>query len=110
MQFQSANEHRRCETVAGIMAKLSEINRNCEDNLLPDLHKQAFYLKNRKRMQHDGGRAWIKDGQLHEAVTDANYRIERGQPLVERLRGTGRDILERRLGMLLQSSNTIKRL
>ncbi len=34
---------------------------------LPDLHKQAHMFKNSKRFQHDGGRAWIKDSQLHEA-------------------------------------------
>lgn len=34
---------------------------------LPPLHEQAFKYKNTKRLQHDGGRAWIKDSQLHEA-------------------------------------------
>jgi hypothetical protein len=34
---------------------------------LPDLHKQAFKYKNKKRLQHDGGRAWIKDSQLFES-------------------------------------------
>lgn len=43
---------------------------------LPDLHKQAFMFKNRKRLQHDGGRAWIKDSQLHEARKDGNYHLE----------------------------------
>lgn len=43
---------------------------------LPDLHKQAFMFKNTKRFQHDGGRAWIKDSQLHEARKDANGRLE----------------------------------
>ncbi|MDZ7717117.1 MAG: hypothetical protein U5J95_12990 [Balneolaceae bacterium] len=43
---------------------------------LPDLHKQAFTYKNTKRLQHDGGRAWIKDSQLHEARKDANGKLE----------------------------------
>lgn len=42
---------------------------------LPDLHKQAFMFKNTKRFQHDGGRAWIKDSQLHEARKDANGKL-----------------------------------
>lgn len=43
---------------------------------LPDLHKQAFNYKNSKKLQHDGGRAWIKDSQLFEARKDANGRID----------------------------------
>ncbi|MFU8812005.1 MAG: hypothetical protein ACNA78_03500 [Balneolaceae bacterium] len=39
---------------------------------LPDLHKQAFNYKNSKKLQHDGGRAWIKDSQLYEARKDGN--------------------------------------
>lgn len=42
---------------------------------LPDLHKQAFMFKNTKRLQYDGGRAWIKDSQLHEARRDANGKL-----------------------------------
>lgn len=42
---------------------------------LPSLHEQAFKFKNTKRLQHDGGRAWIKDSQLHEARKDANGRF-----------------------------------
>ncbi len=42
---------------------------------LPSLHKQAFKYKNTKRLQHDGGRAWIKDSQLHEARKDANGKF-----------------------------------
>lgn len=42
---------------------------------LPTLHKQAFAYKNTKRFQHDGGRAWIKDSQLHEARKDANGKL-----------------------------------
>lgn len=32
-------------------------------------------FKNTKRLQHDGGRAWIKDSQLHEARKGANGRL-----------------------------------
>lgn len=42
---------------------------------LPDLHKQAFTYKNTKKLQHDGGRAWIKDSQLYESRRDANGRL-----------------------------------
>lgn len=42
---------------------------------LPDLHRQAFIYKNSKKLQHDGGRAWIKDSQLHEARKDANGKL-----------------------------------
>jgi hypothetical protein len=77
---------------------------------LPDLHQQAFLIKNRKRLQHDGGRAWIKDGQLHEAVKGGNYRIERGLPLSERLKGTGRELLERRAGQLISRTNSYRKL
>ena len=45
------------------------------DKKLPDLHEQAFMFKNTKRFQHDGGRAWIKDSQLHEARKDANGKL-----------------------------------
>lgn len=47
---------------------------------LPDLHKQAFMFKNTKRFQHDGGRAWIKDSQLHEARKGANGRLKTIHP------------------------------
>jgi len=43
---------------------------------LPDIHKQAFKYKNRKRLQHDGGRAWIKDSQLFESRKGANGHLE----------------------------------
>ncbi|MGM0546777.1 MAG: hypothetical protein ACQEST_08645 [Bacteroidota bacterium] len=46
------------------------------DKKLPDLHEQAFMFKNSKRFQYDGGRAWIKDSQLHEARKDGNGRLE----------------------------------
>jgi hypothetical protein len=39
---------------------------------LPELHKQAFMFKNSKRLQHDGGRAWIKDSQLQLARRGGN--------------------------------------
>jgi len=42
---------------------------------LPDLHRQAFKYKNSKKLQHDGGRAWIKDSQLHEARKGANGKL-----------------------------------
>ena len=42
---------------------------------LPDLHEQAFMFKNTKRFQHDGGRAWIKDSQLHEARKGGNGKL-----------------------------------
>ena len=44
---------------------------------IPDIHKQAIQYKNRRRFQQDGGRAWIKNGQLHDAVKDGSLRIER---------------------------------
>lgn len=46
---------------------------------LPDLHQQAMAMKNKRRLRLDGGRAWIKNGQLHEAVTSANLRMERNE-------------------------------
>lgn len=46
------------------------------DKKLPDLHEQAFMFKNTKRFQHDGGRAWIKDSQLYEALKDGNGKLE----------------------------------
>jgi len=47
---------------------------------LPDLHQQAFMFKNSKRFQHDGGRAWIKDSQLHEARKDGNGKLRTIHP------------------------------
>ncbi len=40
------------------------------------LHQQAKMFKNTRRHQHDGGRAWIKDGQLHEAIRNANPTLK----------------------------------
>lgn len=45
------------------------------DKELPDLHKQAFMFKNTKRFQRDGGRAWIKDTQLHESRRGVNGKL-----------------------------------
>lgn len=42
---------------------------------LPDLHQQAFTYKNTKKLQHDGGRAWIKDSQLFESRKGVNGRL-----------------------------------
>jgi hypothetical protein len=47
-----------------------------ENKILPDLHLQAMKYKNRKRLQHDGGRAWIKDSQLHDAIKGLGNRFE----------------------------------
>ncbi|AXJ00169.1 hypothetical protein CYPRO_0892 [Cyclonatronum proteinivorum] len=44
---------------------------------LPNLHKQAMAMKNKRRLRLDGGRAWIKNGQLHDAVKSASLKIER---------------------------------
>ena len=77
---------------------------------LPELHKQAFLIKNHKRLQHDGGRAWIKDGQLHEAVRGANFKIERGKPLSERLNQSGEAVLEQRVGHLIQKTDSPRKL
>lgn len=43
---------------------------------LPDLHKQAFKFKNRKKLQRDGGRAWIKDSQLYESRKGVSGKLE----------------------------------
>lgn len=42
---------------------------------LPDLHKTAFKYKNTKKLQHDGGRAWVKDSQLFDSRRGANGRL-----------------------------------
>ncbi|MEX0778285.1 MAG: hypothetical protein WD491_11690 [Balneolales bacterium] len=73
---------------------------------LPELHKQAKIFKNRKRLQHDGGRAWIKDGQLHEAIKGANYRLVTVKPLS--LEGSGKDVLEKKAGEHKQKADTGK--
>lgn len=43
---------------------------------LPDLHAHATRIKNMRRLKHDGGRAWIKDSQLHDARKGANPYLE----------------------------------
>jgi hypothetical protein len=53
------------------------------DKKLPDLHEQAFMFKNSKRFQRDGGRAWIKDSQLHEARRDGNGKLNTVKPKKE---------------------------
>lgn len=53
---------------------------------LPDLHKQAFVYKNTKRLQHDGGRAWIRDSQLQEARKGANGRLYTIREKMDRLK------------------------
>lgn len=56
---------------------MAEDSRQSDDKKqLPDLHRQAFKLKNRKRLQRDGGRAWIQDSQLHEARKNGNLYLE----------------------------------
>lgn len=40
-----------------------------------DLQQQGITYKNHRRHQHDGGRAWIKDGQLYDAIKDVNPRL-----------------------------------
>ncbi len=52
---------------------------------LPDLHNQALAFKNKKRLQHDGGRAWIKDSQLHEARSGVNGRLETVREKLDRV-------------------------
>jgi hypothetical protein len=46
---------------------------------IPGLHRQAMAFKNRRRFQHDGGRAWIKDSQLHDAIKGMSDRFETGK-------------------------------
>jgi len=45
-------------------------------------------FKNTKRQQHDGGRAWIKDSQLHSARKGADGKLttihsEKGKARIE---------------------------
>lgn len=79
-------------------------------NQLPDLHKQAFLIKNRRRMQHDGGRAWIKDGQLHEAVKGVNVYITKGKSIEDRLRDSGRRVIERQKGELISKTSSLRKI
>jgi hypothetical protein len=43
---------------------------------LPPLHQQALRYKNFKRLQHDGGRAWIKDSQLAPTIREAHLGLQ----------------------------------
>jgi hypothetical protein len=49
------------------------------------LHEDGKVFKNLRRHQHDGGRAWIKDGQLHEAIASVNPRLITKRPEVKSL-------------------------
>ncbi|MEX0681497.1 MAG: hypothetical protein WD097_08960 [Balneolales bacterium] len=89
---------------------MSELPSKKAEQQLPDLHRQAFLIKNRKRFQHDGGRAWIKDGQLHDAVKGVNCRIELGIPLSDRLKKTGHRMLENLAGELIYKTNSFKKI
>ncbi|MEX2640283.1 MAG: hypothetical protein WD266_06335 [Balneolales bacterium] len=73
---------------------------------LPSLHEQAKMFKNRKRLQHDGGRAWIKDGQLHEAIRGTNYRLVTLKP--SSLENAGRQVLEKQAGLVAGDTDTGK--
>ncbi len=39
---------------------------------LPEIHRAAFKYKNRYRLKHDGGSAWIKDPQIYDALPKRN--------------------------------------
>lgn len=43
---------------------------------LPDIHTDAFKYKNVRKLQHDGGRAWIKNPQLQVAIKGTGKYIE----------------------------------
>jgi hypothetical protein len=43
---------------------------------LPTLHQQALRYKNFKRLQRDGGRAWIKDSQLAPTIREAHLGLQ----------------------------------
>lgn len=73
---------------------------------LPDLHKQAKVLKNKKRLQHDGGRAWIKDGQLQEARAGANYFLVTVRDKKKVTEGEGQKVLEGKAGSLVEETDT----
>lgn len=51
----------------------TQYHRNMKE--LPDLHRRAFVFKNTKRLQRDGGRAWIRDSQLQEMRKGGNGRL-----------------------------------
>lgn len=69
-----------CEIDAKVMAKIvrNQLYFRPMKTFKPhqtDLHRRASAVKNMRRHQHDGGRAWIKDGQLHEAIKGVNPDI-----------------------------------
>lgn len=43
---------------------------------LPPLHQQALRYKNYKRLQRDGGRAYIKDSQLAPTIKEAHLGLQ----------------------------------
>jgi len=43
---------------------------------LPSLHQQALRYKNYKRLQRDGGRAYIKDSQLAPTIKEAHLGLQ----------------------------------
>lgn len=43
---------------------------------LPSLHQQALRHKNFKRLQRDGGRAYIKDSQLAPTIRQAHLGLQ----------------------------------
>ena len=61
-------------------------------------------------MQHDGGRAWIKDGQLHEAVKGVNVYITKGKSIEDRLRDSGRRVIERQKGELISKTSSLRKI
>lgn len=83
---------------------------NPKPDVLPDLHLQAMFIKNRKRLQHDGGRAWIKDGQLHDAVKGANDSVfvSSGTPAGPVSHDSAEG--EKTLGELIKSSYSIRKM
>lgn len=73
---------------------------------LPDLHRQAKVFKNRLRLKHDGGRAWIKDGQLQEARAGANYTLQTITSNINQLDDAGRKLIEKKAGELVDETDT----
>ncbi len=47
-----------------------------KQKILPLLHQQAMRYKNFKRLQRDGGRAWIKDSQLAPTIHEAHLGLQ----------------------------------
>lgn len=77
---------------------------------LPDLHVQAMFIKNRKRLQHDGGRAWIKDGQLHDALKGGNDTVFSSQEMATGPVKRDTAEVEKTLGDLIKSSYSIRKM